>query len=75
MIKDVSETIKNELKENIGKFLIILLGTLDVSLLGNIWTGKGTIRADEEQLELIKTFNYTSSYNYFWNTKVLSKGP
>ena len=75
LIKGVSETIKNELKENIGRILIILFVTLDVSLSGNIWTGKDTIRADEEQLELIKTFNYTSSYNYFWNTKVLSKEP
>ena len=25
----------------------MLLGTLDASLLGNLWTGKGKIKADE----------------------------
>ena len=28
----------------------MLLGTLDASLLGNLLTGKGTIRADEEAI-------------------------
>ena len=47
LIKGVFETIKNELKEQKGWFLGILLGTLGASLLGNILTGKGTIRAGE----------------------------
>ena len=47
MIKDVSETIKNEAKEQKGGFLRMLLGTLRASLLGNLLTGKGTIRAGE----------------------------
>ena len=34
LIKDVSETIKNELKEQKGGFLRILLGILGASLLG-----------------------------------------
>ena len=45
LIKDVSETIKNEAKEQKGGFLGMLLGTLGASLLGNLLTGKGTIRA------------------------------
>ena len=45
LIKGVSETIKNEAKEQRGGFLGILLGTIDVSLLGNPLMGKGTIRA------------------------------
>ena len=45
LIKGVSETIKNEAKEQRGWFLGILLGTIDVSLLGNLLMGKGTIRA------------------------------
>ena len=45
LIKDVSETIKNEAKEQKGGFLGMLLGTLGVSLLGNLLTGKGTIGA------------------------------
>ena len=45
LIKSVSEAIKNEAKEQKGGFLAMLLGTLGVSLLGNLLTGKGTIRA------------------------------
>ena len=45
LIKFVSETIKNEAKEPKGGFLGILLGTLGASLLKNLLTGKGTIRA------------------------------
>ena len=45
LIKGVSETIKNEAKEQRGGFLGILLGTIDVSLLGNLLMGKGTMRA------------------------------
>ena len=47
LIKDVRETIKNEAKEQKGGFLGTLLGTLGASLLGNLLTGKGTIRAGE----------------------------
>ena len=48
--------VKNDVKEQKGEFLSMLLGTLEVSLLGNLLTGKkaiatsqgrGTIRADE----------------------------
>ena len=46
-IKGVSETIKIEAKEQKGGFLRMLLGTLRASLLGNLLTGKGTIRAGE----------------------------
>ena len=46
LIKVVSETIKNEAKEQKGEFLGMLLGTLGASLLGNLLTGKVTIRAD-----------------------------
>ena len=40
LIKDVSETIKNEPKEEKGGFLRMLLGTLGASLLKNLLTGK-----------------------------------
>ena len=36
LIKDISETIKIEEKEQKGGFLGILLGTLGSSLLGNV---------------------------------------
>ena len=47
LIKGISETIKNEAKEQKGGIFSILLGTLGASLLGNLLTGKGTIKASE----------------------------
>ena len=47
LIKGVSETIKNEAKEQKDGFLGRLLVTLDGSLLGNLLISKGTIRAGE----------------------------
>ena len=48
LIKVVSQTIKNEPKEQKGRFLSTLVGTLVASLLGNLLAGKGTIRAGED---------------------------
>ena len=45
LIKGVSETINNEANEQTGRFLKMLLGILGASLLRNLLTGKGTIRA------------------------------
>ena len=45
--KGVNETIKNEVKKQNGRFLRMLIGTLGASLLENLLTGKGTIRAGE----------------------------
>ena len=47
LIKGVSETIKNEAKEQKCGFLSMLLGTLGATLLGNILIGKGTISASQ----------------------------
>ena len=47
MLKGVTETVQNEVKEQKGGFLSILLGTLGASLLGNILTGHGIKRAAE----------------------------
>ena len=51
LLKGVSETIQNEAKEQRGRFLSMLLGTLGASLLGDILSkvlsGKGVIRARE----------------------------
>ena len=47
LLKGVSETIKDKAKEQRGGFLIMLLGTLSSSLLGNMLAGKGVIRAGE----------------------------
>ena len=45
LLKGVSETIKNEAKEQKGGFLSMLLGTLGANLLGNMLAGKGVIKA------------------------------
>ena len=47
LIKGISERIKNDAKEQKGGFLSMLLGTSGASLLGNLLTGKDTIRAGE----------------------------
>ena len=47
LLKGVSKTIENQIKEQRGVFLSMPLGTLGASLLGNLLTGKGIIRAGE----------------------------
>ena len=48
LIKGVSKTIENEIKEQRGGFLSMLLGTLGASLFGNLLTGgKGIMRASD----------------------------
>ena len=55
-IKDVSKTIKNEAKEQKGWFLEMLLGTLGARLLGNLSTGKVTIRVGEGTIRAGENF-------------------
>ena len=43
LLKGVTETVQNEVKEQKGGFLNMLLGTLGASLLGNLLTGRGAI--------------------------------
>ena len=52
LLKWVSETIQNEVKEQKGGFLGMLIGTLGVSLLGNMLTGKGINRAGEGMIRV-----------------------
>ena len=47
LLKGVSKAIENEAKEQRGGFLSMLLGTLGASLLGNLLTGKGIMRAGD----------------------------
>ena len=64
LLKRVTETIKNETKEQKGGFLSMLLGTLGPSLLGNLLTGKGTVRAGEGTVragEGIKKINFNTA--------------
>ena len=47
-IKDVNETIKNETKEQNGRFVSMLLRTLGAGLLGNLFPGKGAITTSQD---------------------------
>ena len=50
-LNGITETVKNEVKEQKGGFLSILLGTLGASLLGDLLTkklsGRSVVRAGE----------------------------
>ena len=52
----MSETIENEAKEQKGGYLEMLLSTLDASILGNLLTGKNTIRAGEDTIRADQEF-------------------
>ena len=52
LMKCVSQTIKNEPKEQKRGFFEMLLGTLSASLLRNLLTGKGTIRWGEGTIKV-----------------------
>ena len=45
LLKGVTKAIKNQTNEQKGGFLSMLLGTLGASLLRNLLTGKGILRA------------------------------
>ena len=47
LLKGVIESVQNEVKEQKGAFLSMLLGTLGASLLWNLLTEKGVSRAVE----------------------------
>ena len=43
LLKGVTETVQNEVKEQKGGFLSMLLGAIGASLLGNLLIGRGAI--------------------------------
>ena len=45
LLKNVTQTVQNEVKEKKGGFLSMLLGALGASVSGNLLTGKGIYRA------------------------------
>ena len=49
LLKGVTETVQNEVKEQKGGFLSMLLGILGATLLGNLLTGKGIYRAGKDK--------------------------
>ena len=56
MIKGIRETIKNEAKGQKSGFLSIFVGRFGASLLGNLSTGKSTIRAGEDTIKAGRHF-------------------
>ena len=57
----ISKTIQNEIKEQRGGFLIMLLGKLGASLVGDILTGKIINRAGEGHGQGIVRAGYGSN--------------
>ena len=45
LLKEITESVLNKIKEQKGGFLSMLLGTLGASLLQNLVTGKGPFHA------------------------------
>ena len=82
LIKGISETSKNEIKEQKVGFFPTLLGTLDSCILRNASLGRGIIRAGEEVIKLLipphslTTFEILSKNNNFngvYSRNTLSK--
>ena len=48
LLKGITITVQNEIKEQNGGFLTMLLGTLGASLLRNLLTGKGINKKGKE---------------------------
>ena len=71
LLKEVTKTIKNKTKEQKGGILSMLLGALGVSLLGNLLSEKGAVRARERierdgyGLSIKNSFNSTTFFNKF----------
>ena len=84
-LKGITKTTKNKTTEQKGGFLEMLLGTSGASLLGDMITGKGMLRACYENKErkgmfragygssIEKFFNSTPSFNKLLNTEILSE--
>ena len=77
LLKGVSETIQHEVKEQMGGFLGMLLGTLGASLLGDIlskgFSGKGVIRAGEGTVRAGYGSKRSSLKKFLTFTRILSK--
>ena len=50
LLKGVTETFQNEVKEQKGGFLSMLLCTLGTTLLGNLLSGRGIYRAGKRKV-------------------------
>ena len=64
LLKGVTETIQNEVKEQKGGFFSIFLGTLAASLLGNLLIGKGVYRAGKGKCKGIVRAGYGNNMDF-----------
>ena len=62
LLKGVTETAQNEVKERKGGFLSMLIGTLGASLLGNLLTARETYRAGKGKGVLRAGYGRPSSF-------------
>ena len=70
LLKGVSKTIEHETKEQRGGYLSMLLGTLKASLLGNLLTGNGIIRAGEGSGSKKQNLNSQLPFHSLTNTEI-----
>ena len=70
LIKGVTKTVQNEVKEQKGGFLSMLLGTLGASLLGNLLTGRGIYRADRAGEDVLRAGYGSPSSSALHNNKM-----
>ena len=61
LLNGVTETVQNEVKEQKGRFLSMLLGTLGARLLGNLLTGKEIYRTGKGKGVLRAHYRHLSS--------------
>ena len=66
LLEGVSETIKNEAKEQKGRFLSMLLGKLGASLLGKMLELEGVMRAREGTVR-VGYGSKRSSFKFFFD--------
>ena len=59
LIDGVSETVRHEIKKKEGGFFVMLLGTLNVSLLEYMLIGKGVMRAWKGVVRAGREYNNT----------------
>ena len=63
LLKGVTQTVQNEVKEQKGVFLRMLLGTLGASLLRNLLTGRGIYRAGNGKEKGVLRAGYGNNSN------------
>ena len=66
LVKWITETVQNEVKEQKRGFLSTLLGTLGASVLGDLLIGKGIYRAGKSKGVLRAGYENNNSKMDFW---------